>query len=118
MSKDVLEGNKSIAKFMGYSKIEDTSNLTCDVKELWIENKNAEPEKRILQGLPKYHCSWDLLMPVIEKLGALQLTVGDNPLQLSIRPFYEGDIVEVWKHIVEFIKWYNTQPPISNNKRK
>lgn len=134
MNIEILECNKLIAKFMGYSKIEDTSNLTCDTKELWIENKNAEPNKRILQGLPDYHSSWDWLMPVVEKIESFSaglyhsfsVKIQDNYCGILCHeqnrqsgiiyqtPYGtnpESKIVATWDAVVEFIKWHNLNQP-------
>lgn len=108
MNTEILEGNKLIAKFMGYSKIEDTSNLTCDTKELWIENKNAEPNKRILQGLPNYHSSWDWLIPSWGKLSSLLLDISAFELIDEFKnAVLKNDIYLAWGVIIKGVKIIN-----------
>jgi hypothetical protein len=64
----------------------------------------------------KYHTSWDWLMPVVDKIW--QVAIDDNSKthvagkaikiideQVSIF----SSIDEVYKAVVEFIKWHNTQ---------
>jgi hypothetical protein len=112
--KEILEGNKLIAKFMGA--------------------KNAyrqDPESFLLPGDPcvrhsknmYYHSSWDWLMPVVEKIEKLgyyiQITyykdvscvIGEpGSGTQSVNVINRGDNC-VYKSAVEFIKWYNQQNP-------
>lgn len=111
-------GNKTIAKFMGYEKIMDTSLLTDDISELWIENKET---RDINQGLIHYHTSWDLLMPVWEKcievIGIWCVTHSDNN---KANVWYEAsetigkwlssvNLTSAHSEIGHLIQWYNNQ---------
>ena len=132
-NKEILEGNRLIAEFMGV-KITGTKYgcnhplVTC-----------AYPNYPNL----KYHSSWDWLMPVIDKIESLE---GSNPFKDNPKVKFQGDHVEIfwystyrgdciyWKNytgidnntyqhknqedsrilavfraIVEFIKWYNSK---------
>jgi hypothetical protein len=54
---------------------------------------------------PKYHTSWDWLMPVIEEIDHLEyesdrLDDIDNAIKTRV-------IVDVYNAVIQFIKWYN-----------
>ena len=105
---ELIEGNKLIAEFMGIEVPHEQTTFAGNKIINYVKISSLGDEDFLKVKL-YYRASWDKLMPVIEKIGSLPLTVGDNPLQITISMFYEGDIVEVWKHIVYFIKWYNNR---------
>ena len=51
----------------------------------------------------KYHSSWDWLMPIVEKIEQVNEGVPKELINLSLFSYRE----EVYKAVVEFIKWYN-----------
>lgn len=76
----------------------------------------------------RYHSSWDWLMPVVEKIRGLKLCTNHNfnPMTnveyFSIydheymntakgQQFYAEGSDCVYKAVVKFIKWYNSQKP-------
>jgi len=84
-------------------------------------------EGNVIQN-PEYHVSWDWLMPVIDKILALENTDFDMTITLGgmcslrVRPQpgstrgYEiliceeyKDISTAYKTVLEFIKWYKKQ---------
>lgn len=64
-----------------------------------------------------FHTSWDWLMPVYQKIVKEEL-YGESEEGIILfnclsDSLIDGDdIIEVFEHIVEFIKWYNTQSKI------
>ena len=105
--EEILEGNKLIAEFMGFT-----------VGEFGFQEPGEEwqqPFKHL-----KYHSSWDWLMPVVEKIETLGYGVKIHGIQCSVNRLLEdetivqyvcGDVSKkielVHMVIVEFIQWYN-----------
>lgn len=96
-----MENDDIIARFMGFTRNErgkyniglgdfDTGNL-------------------------QYSKSWDHLMPVVEKIHDVAPTEVREINNESLTIFEFGSICipinEVYSAVVEFIKWYNSQPP-------
>ena len=102
--KEILEGNKLIAEFMDEEQCLDPKHEgnRCFY---YPTMGYITPDKM------RYRISWDWLMPAVEKIGTLSYNErgGKFTLDISLSPFLEGDILTVWKHVVEFTKWYNTQ---------
>lgn len=81
----------------------------------------------------KYHESWNELMPVVEKITAIEdnrfsveiSSVGmwacfikrDDLFENNIADFggFEPMILNVWKSVVGFIKWYNKENKNGNS---
>lgn len=90
------EGNRIIAKFMGY-------NLDYVPTERYV----------LVSPILDYDTSWDSLMPVVEKIKSM---IG-NPTTLSFAAFngdinkslMTADIQLVYKAAVKFIQWNNNQ---------
>ena len=97
--------NILIAKFLGV-KIDDQGMTGYDFDDL------------------EYHCSWDWLMPVVEKIESLDIYFGISSKNITVFPIdnlnANKPIVKImgWiekltkieathKAVVEFIKWYN-----------
>lgn len=126
IQKEIIEGNKLIAEFMGaiitqcYSYIEDIQ----DGLEYYFSKENA-PEDRLRYSSSgiKYHSSWDWLMSVVEKIESLGYSseiycIGgfENRLQFfsgGVSPVksrcFKLKIEAVYYTVVEFIKWYNAK---------
>lgn len=102
-TEEISEGNKLIANFRG---------------------KSSESQKYML----KYHYDWNWLMPVVEQINSICVKNGeelsnhsraqehlsnqlDNPLHWKSWSYHyiklSTDINNVYKQVVEFIKWYN-----------
>ena len=115
--KEILEGNKIIAEFMG---------LTVYEKRYPRNHGIGAPENNydkdcILEKL-KYHKSWDVLMPVVEKIESKGLYVKIDDVSCTIEGFVankhgktqlskyigisglDSKIESVWGAMVEFIK--------------
>lgn len=120
-TKDIEQGNKLIASFMGLR----TDSFPNGLSDSWyvdVENPtsiyhNNSPKES------KFHSSWDWLMPVVEKIEDLGYAVifrkTDEMRYINI---YGGHIGEDFKNlydapnkqyavfmtVVEFIQWFNT----------
>lgn len=103
MNKEILEGNKLIEEFMA----EDPGILRLDLKQAGT-----------LESM-QYHKSWDLLMPVLEKIEAkgYKWEIGMSPFSSShhyCKIWSIGTIERVslldavYSAVLEFIKWYNS----------
>lgn len=113
-SKEVTEMNKLIAQFDPNFKIDNSdpkgdSFSTIDGTQ-WVHKSSL-----------KYHSSWDWLMPVVEKIEStgFQFYIHNEGVEIK-RWFWRGNfpdigVVEekkidaVWKAVVQFITWYNSQ---------
>ena len=118
-----MNENKLIAKFMG-----DFMGLFwSDTNEFYLDNDGqmAMP----INPCGRFHCSWDWLMPVVEKIELLKIkdynirvSIDSVRCLISITHFYEGSIKifykniyndndskmeRIYKLIIEFIKYYN-----------
>ena len=101
-----LGSNKLIAEFIGTLK-------SPNKKTIWFKNYNPILNKKIVFiNQLKYHESWDWLMPVVEKclMGEAEHEKKGNELVNNI---YEAltniSIIETYKAVIEFIKWYNNE---------
>lgn len=134
VQKEIIEDNKLIAEFMGWSSHPKLENCSINrnknrILPFWVSYNMEIPNDEF-----KYHSSWDWLMPVVEKIESLnfktvlatsELTcykyymniitgIGivketiDNPSKLMCKS--NSKIECVWSTVVEFIKWYNKQP--------
>ena len=124
--KEIIEGNKLIAEFMGgeVKSIGDFPNV------FW--KLSYRPSySGITIDLLEYHSSWDWLMPVVEKIENCferyvivtikgtgchitlftQYAMVHNGIDFpNIDYHHENSKIEaVWLAVVEFIKWYNQQ---------
>lgn len=74
----------------------------------------------------KYHSSWDWLMPVVKKAWGItsEFQYDDKEYlyiteeifypDSTLSEFMNNNITDIWRRVVEFIKWYNK----SNDKTK
>ncbi len=101
--KEIQEGNKLIAEFMGY-EIEQKYFIT----DISIARKNGE---QYFASKLKYHSSWDWLMPAAKKsVDYVKVDTAGSRLQQDIlRGTRLMDIEECWLAVVKFISWYNKQ---------
>lgn len=111
MTEEQIKGNKLIVVFRGMEVIDE-----------YTFNDNGF---RIDRGLLNYHCSWDMLMPVvekIEKLGYISTIEKINSKFKEHRVWFnevgtlkeiahgarhENKLTAVYEGIVDFIEWYN-----------
>lgn len=107
MEKDVREGNKMIAEFMG--KYFAAGRVYHDEQEF----KNMPQD--FIREL-KYHTSWDWLMPVVKKILATDtgtLDVYSLYVEDSLRT---ADILKVWESCIDFIEYYNSTTQLTDKK--
>lgn len=116
--QEIIEGNKLIHEF------KFPLSYTDGKKSM---NNNYLKTKKL-----KYHCSWDWLMPVVEKIEGMNIEINNVITSVDITIVYGGCIikdkdnlglVDIYKHstdssnklestyeaVVEFIKWHNKQ---------
>ena len=124
--KNIIENNKLIAEFMGF--VQDKSfkvKLADGVNTSYYYYKGDDmylPETML------YSCSWDWIMPVVEKIEQSQNIVGftifgdsRNYYQVTIKQYQKtgritisnvegkSKIEAVYVAVVEFIKWHNSK---------
>lgn len=95
---ETTESNKLIAEFM---KVQSENGIV-------FQDANTGDFHEI-----KYHSSWDWLMPVYRKIEIIGYGVGTEGSRImkEAKAFLTGaNITDFHVSIVEFIKWYNTQP--------
>ena len=102
-SKEIIEGNKLIAEFMGKTiypvrgtkEFKKWKGTPCDYEYFEV----------------KYHSSWDWLMPVCKKINesVIGITLDGSfaPVYRMLKGLTEINIEATWLAVVEFIKWYN-----------
>ena len=95
-----IEDNKLIAEFMGLLKSRDAY-----YRKEFNSGDWCEPEEL------RYHESWDWLMPVVSKCihEFPEMDEHTKLFQNLDTALWSVDISEVYKAVVEFIKWYNKQ---------
>lgn len=113
--KEILEGNRLIAEFMG-GKYDKDTNFPIHPNDIWLPTHGIVNYTTINIGYGKillYHSSWDWLIPVIKKIREIinvELNVDSfeeiRERKLTLNP-YDYNIEQVYKAVVEFIKWYN-----------
>jgi hypothetical protein len=138
----ILENNKLIARFMGYTDTSDEFKIKwLDVQDMervnkagrkyipiLIKNKGLVSEQILFEDSMQYHSSWNWLMLVIgkiqklydskDKFGAL-IDITTTHIEIICKDFHyvddkiennwiPFDIERVYKAVIEFIKWYNS----------
>jgi hypothetical protein len=94
--------NELIAEFMGVGFKGDKKVFPIAYK-VWCSNINS------------YNTSWLHLHDVIEKIEELNLQNSDNIIgsqarYILLEKSIACELSEIYKAVVEFIKWYNLQP--------
>lgn len=114
MDKTIIDNNKLIDNFVVSLCKPDSDG--CPIFE--GPNGKIRWTKEVQNnsyGLSKYHESWDWLMPVVEKIEKLMSNwdisnrskYGYNAWMDKFK-FAFWDIKYLYNHIIEFIKWYNS----------
>lgn len=119
-----LEDNKLIAEFMEVKNVFEYS-FDENNKVLYIAEDNEGSIDWIDVGLNtiEYHCSWDWLMSVVEKIrekvNSLNIaSYRGEDMSMTIfmngedEPIYNKGVSAlnvVYQSVVEFIKWYNNK---------
>lgn len=100
--KEILEGNKLIAEFMGH-KVGVTQDEYDDLNDKGIENAVYLFHE---DNLP-YHKEWDWLMPVIEKILDTCSETDDMESYYTVVDAIPN-ITSTHRTVVEFINFYNS----------
>ncbi|MBK7377315.1 MAG: hypothetical protein IPJ02_17720 [Chitinophagaceae bacterium] len=112
MNKEqVIEGNKLIAEFDGYT-FEPDSKLN-NIKGVF----RKEGKLSMLENELKYHSSWDWLMPVVEKIaftdGPFRLVFGNCNTYTQFagheKIVASSPLLSTWLSVVSYIQQYNQQ---------
>lgn len=128
MEKQIIEGNKLIAEFMGAStemmdlQASTIGKTRVPTGRIYFTNRNPDNMHLCLIEDLKYHSSFDWLMPVVQKIESLGFTVcifsGCCDIESKTdRPTFEKiergggqpKILSTWQSCIDFIQWYNTQ---------
>lgn len=121
MEKEIIEGNKLIANFMGWTY--DYSGVKWAVpieKDLIPKTENYVSGTRLFDNELKFDKNWNWLMAVIDRIeGMADVTIKNNHCEIcsvdsysSPSVFRKTRIEHVWFQVVHFIGWYNR----TNNK--
>lgn len=105
--------NELIAEFMGREISGVIANYGQPVKVMVLPEKPISLRKSGAAIEAKYDTSWDWLMPVVEKIRPLAYKIDIDSTawrRLSGKSIF-SKIEDVYHAVVEFIKWYNSQPP-------
>lgn len=101
---NIINGNKTIAKFMGYSVVEHYSPYEKSASSLKV------PEEKL-----DYHWRWGNLMLVISKINTHNYTIETNPTRqiYMVKQIYESlvktNIYDTFLSVYKYIKWYNEE---------
>lgn len=130
MEKQITDGNKAIAEFMGtpirfFKEDEPTGLLNSDNEP---DTVYYDCELAIINGMPyeqnqiKYNISWDWLMPVVEKIESLGyifmigktesgITCGRSSglKRPNVGSKSDSKLLSTYNTVVEFIQWYNNE---------
>ena len=108
-AKQLIEGNKLIAEFMGFGDA-GTNNMLYAIIIYGKVVGYYHPETML------FHKSWNWLMPVVEKIEqtkSASITIhAKNLVHISFNcgtdVFYSGSLIQnIWEAVIKFIKWYN-----------
>lgn len=126
--KEIIEGNKLIADFMGViPKPVDGVYVYSDMPWFSMHEKDKEKAMKYFFEYVKYHSSWGWLMPVIEKIEEMPLCsvcIKSNGTRIRVYNFETLDdvifqaypkrnssdktkISVTYSAVVRFIEWYN-----------
>jgi hypothetical protein len=123
-----MTDNELIAEFMGAERREGPRAFNPDQTIVqWIikgnpYNQHRDDVKHWYQPVElKYHESWDWLMPVVHKIkevcpSAFEFDNDTGPNSAFAILQVCDPIEDIYKQVVEFIKWYNEQKlnPLTN----
>lgn len=109
-TKEIIEGNKLIAEFMGVTQKENNWYDGFELHQAGLPFR-CGAEGNGTHEL-KFDTSWDWLMSVVEKISSLSKpNFTDEINRKRIEIFKKVDIFStiewVYKSVIEFIKWYN-----------
>ena len=117
---ETLQGNILIAKFMGFINLHSENWFVLVLDDGTSKEFYAD-------GPICYHSSWDWLMPAVERIEDLGVSImikrnlvfmfgwiANNPNTTTLYKWNGGGAnnskrLATWYGVVEFIKWYNKQ---------
>lgn len=112
-NKQISEGNKLIAEFMGLKPVETFGRYSISKDHCTCREDTAEQAMKGFASIAKYHSDWNWLMPVWEKIVDLRdgfcVPHGKFLVKSIYQSLYIVNIERTWKEIIEFIQWYNNQ---------
>ena len=114
--KEIFEGNKLIAVFMG-AKLDKRNGEDS----VWLSEQSMFSEYFRVTHHNKYHTHWEWLMPVVEKIDKLDATATSitnicceinskffRHLEVkSIQTISNTKIEATYESVIKFIEWYN-----------
>lgn len=139
MEKEIVNGNRIIAEFMGFesSPFKNSGGQGYSVKLIGYPEEHSikmscsyygtlqENIDRVLSWENRffYHTSWDWLMPVVEKIEGIGnygveishfscniYELSLDQSDLNIEANFNSKIEAVWQAVIQFITWYTTTP--------
>ena len=99
-----MTDNKLIAEFMGYQVVDSPKVING---ENFFEYLDKNGVYTYCDSLLRYNDKWDWLMPVVAKCTELNDDEFDN--QSIAWALLSDSIVDVYDHVVEFIKEYKDE---------
>jgi len=117
--EEIIEGNKLIASFMNLENVFEYKTKK-EVLGLYIAEDDTGYIDYVDVGINwvNYNCSYDWLIPVVDKIENIGFTVKIEKTSCLIREFTKGYSIEaiypskleaVYNSVVKFIKWYNNE---------
>jgi hypothetical protein len=122
--KEILEGNKLIAEFMGMKQGKDFADFNGRWSGDWFDAKNAINGCR--NEILSFHSDWNWLMPVIEKIEILGYVTeisgnrersfasigientNEYPSRIGYGMEFLKKIDATYYAVIQFINWYNS----------
>ena len=105
--EEILEGNKLIAEFMGFSNVEVFNNsllLSHPIEGIWYYDP--------LWYLD-YHKDWSILMPVVDKINNVWFNLSrtrQKQIEITFRAIQNRillvNLSESHRLVIKFIKWH------------
>lgn len=129
----IIENNKLIAQFMGYTYFpynmegvadpgwkttKETSSVSKFNNSIFVRDSEKRHYLCRNHHQLSYHTDWNWLMKVAIKIDDTKLLLPMNGIEDSIMPYIKArspiikglikmDIMKTWEGVVGFIKWYN-----------
>lgn len=109
-NNEIIEGDLSIAVFMGYTAA-SKSRLIVPYTDCTLIHIDSL----------RYHSDWNLLMPVVERISKVWWT-DFNDIEEEVLAIHKNKVTDhliateikiIWQSCIYFIKWHNTQTPNS-----
>lgn len=117
-SKELIEGNRLIAEFMGYKFAGDGMSMHYNItkpggQDWYFGSWLIEGFEEHMRNEIKYHSSWDWLMTAWIKFRNLNIKGEEYDQWLDGLGWYlysSDEPILFFERLVYAIKWYNSQP--------